>query len=165
MEITHTNMDEKEVIKLLTDYFNQLEDSSIAKYNEEVNGEWSQSDSYTYTPEYNANYASVVSLDEFDTIIKYGNYKVLLRCNPQINIFALKMEYFESVDTYENCPELDTRLSHVTKKWYSESHFDLRELSIQLLLQTIKNLPSAKKLVELHIVSEKWEKNRSSATI
>ena len=144
------------IIKIVTDYFNQLEDANLTKYKKEMESDWNSTDSYYYTPNLKGSYAHVEN-NQYDTTIKYANFSVIVRDMPHVNIQSMKVEYRESIDLWECREELDKRMAHVRKLYFAQNVLDFKNATPDSIIAVVTSCQSSKRLVELHIVDKNFE--------
>lgn len=151
-------MKKNDIIKIACDYFNSLEDEIVAKYERDLNDpSWSSTDAYCYTPPASPKYANV-ERDDIDTIIKYREYSVFVRDMPSVNIHHVKFTFDDEVVRSEFRDDVGCKLARVTTMYHGECSADFLTLSTDDIVRMIKECEKDKKVVELHIIDEKWYK-------
>ena len=153
-------MTKDEIIKIANDYFNSLEDEIVAKCEHDLEDpSWSSTDAYCYTPPESPKYARVEG-DDIDMTVKYREYCIFVRNMPSVNIHHVKFTFDDEVVRSEYRDEVERKLARVTTVYHGECSADFLNLSTDDIVRMIKESEKGKKVVELHIIEEKWYKNQ-----
>lgn len=154
-------MTKDEFVKIVCNYFNSVEDEKVAKYESDLNDpSWSNTDAYCYTPPASSKYAKVEERNG-DTTIQYNEFVVFVRDMPTVNIHYARITFDDKIVRYESREEIGRNLAQVTTVFHGECSADFLTLSEADVIPMIEACEQKKKIVEFHIIDEKWRKNHN----
>lgn len=80
---------------------------------------------------------------------------------PTVNIHYARIAFDDKIVRYESREEIGRNLAQVTTVFHGECSADFLTLSEADVISMIEACEQKKKIVEFHIIDEKWRKNHN----